>query len=516
MDLMRRLKSAFIIIMVLPIFMIIGLGKLMLDYQSISIKNSYNMDYDAEQLIFNPMQMISNVTTSVFNKVKTAAEKSPEKLEDMSYIDELNESLVKRSSFIIVRKGNQIVYDGRSDKSGDIVNILISHGNYDTFFNGGTYVAEKNPFFFKQQDFIYSDGTDGTLYVVTYVDMLMPRIRIMLMQIIVTFMAAIIITAVILIVWLYRSILHPLNTLKKATNEIIRGNLDYSISGDPEDEIGQLCCDFEEMRVHLKELIGMQKQYEHDSRELISSISHDLKTPLTAIKGYAEGIIDGVADTPDKQERYIRTIYTKASDMTSLVDELSFFSEIDCKSVPYNFKKISISGYFEDCIEEISLDLEMKGIKLEYENLVDVSVMVAADAEQLKRVINNIIGNSIKYLGKDSGKIVICISQEDETVKVSIEDDGIGIARKDLPFIFDRFYRADESRNSSKGGTGLGLSIVRKIIEEHSGRIWAESQEGAGTKLSFILPVYIEANKIHEGEIRPGRKERKRGNNTNG
>ncbi len=149
-------------------------------------------------------------------------------------------------------------------------------------------------------------------------------------------------------------------------------------------------------------------------------------------------------------------------------------------------------------MEELRLDLEVKNIKLVYENEVDHSVKVLADPEQMKRVINNIVGNAVKYLGKASGKITMNIKEYKKQIQISISDDGVGIAEKDLPFIFDRFYRADASRNSKKGGTGLGLAIVRKIVEEHSGRVWAESIEGQGTTIYIALPKYLEETKSTE------------------
>lgn len=510
MDLMRRLKTAFIIIIVVPIFMILATGKIILDYQLYSVQETYDIEQNPGQLISNPLKLLNRITRSTFNQIMLSAMKNPEQLEDLDYIRQLNNDLSDKFSFIVVRKDEEIVFSGNTEEFHKLNGSLPPYGSYNTIVDGGTYFDGKDPFLLKQQDFSYSDGSKGTVFVITDLKNMVPQIKHTAIQMIVSFILILITTAVILIVWLYRSILMPLNTLKNATKEIRKGNLDYSISGDPEDEIGQLCQDFEEMRVHLKELIGVQRQYEHDSRELISNISHDLKTPLTAIKGYAEGILDGVADTPERQEKYLKTIYTKASDMTMLVDELSFFSEIDCKSVPYNFKEININRYFEDCIEELSLELELKNIHLEYENKADKSIKVSADAEQLKRVINNIIGNSVKYLGKSSGHIFIKIIDNEEEVLVSIEDDGIGIATKDLPYIFDRFYRADASRNSKRGGTGLGLSIVKKIVEGHSGRIWAESTEDAGTILYFTLPKYYLTDKMAEGELRKGEhKERK-------
>ena len=256
---------------------------------------------------------------------------------------------------------------------------------------------------------------------------------------------------------------------------------------EDDDEIGQLCQNFEEMRIRLKESTEEKVQYDKESKELISNISHDLKTPITAIKGYVEGIMDGVASSPEKLDKYIRTIYHKANDMDRLIDELTFYSKIDTNKIPYTFSRINVATYFRDCIDEVGLELEARGVELGYFNYVDEDVYVIADAEQMKRVINNIIGNSLKYMDKKKGIINIRILDVGDFVQVEIEDNGKGIGPRELPYIFDRFYRTDSSRNSAKGGSGIGLSIVKKIVEDHGGRIWATSKEGIGTEIHFVL-----------------------------
>ena len=245
----------------------------------------------------------------------------------------------------------------------------------------------------------------------------------------------------------------------------------------------------------LKGQIERNIQYEKESKELISNISHDLKTPMTAIKGYIEGIMDGVADTEEKRNRYIRTIYNKVNDMNSLIEELFLYAKLDSNSVTYSFAKVNVDAYFQDCVEEISLDLESQGVDFGYFNYADRDTVIIADPEQLKRVVNNIIGNSVKYASPDRKLMIsLRIMEEAEFVKIEIEDNGKGIARNEVPLIFDRCYRTDASRNSSKGGSGLGLSIAKKIIEEHGGKIWAVSTEGVGTTMCFVLRKYKENN----------------------
>ena len=299
-------------------------------------------------------------------------------------------------------------------------------------------------------------------------------------------------TCSFLMAWIYRSILTPIETLKKATRNIRDGNLDFEVEIGDNDEIGELCADFEEMRIRLKESTEEKVVFDSQNKELISNISHDLKTPITAVKGYVEGLLDGVADTPEKQEKYLRTIYNKANDMDRLINELTFYSKIDTNRIPYTFNKINVKEYFDDCFEDIGMEMSQQQVALSYDNKVASDVMVIADAEQIKRVINNIVGNSIKYMDKQEKTIAIRVMDVGDFVQVEIEDNGRGIAAKDLPYIFDRFYRTDTSRNSSKGGSGIGLSIVHKIMEDHGGKVWATSKEGEGTTMYFVLRKYQE------------------------
>ena len=306
------------------------------------------------------------------------------------------------------------------------------------------------------------------------------------------YMIVVFITTTLLIYWIYRSVSVPLAKLQKAARNIKEGNLDFEIRQESDDEIGQLCQDFEEMRLRLKANAEEKVAFDRENKELISNISHDLKTPITAIKGYVEGIMDGVADTPERMDRYIKTIYNKANEMDTLINELTLYAKIDTNRIPYNFAKINVGEYFNDCIEEIGLDLESKNIGLAYFNYTDGSTQIIADPEQLRRVIHNIIGNSIKYLDKQRGLINIRIKDVGDFIQVEIEDNGRGIAAADLPYIFDRFYRADASRNSATGGSGIGLSIVKKIIEDHGGKIWATSKESIGTVMYFVIRKYQE------------------------
>ena len=318
------------------------------------------------------------------------------------------------------------------------------------------------------------------------------QVKLMAKDMILTATIILVFTALSVGLWIYRSIAVPLVKLKKATKNIKEGNLDFVLEVEGNDEFSQLCQDFEEMRKRLKESTEEKILMDKENKELISNISHDLKTPITAVKGYVEGIMDGVADTPEKMDRYVRTIYNKTNEMDHLINELTFYSKIDTNRIPYTFSKLNVEDYFSDCAEELGLEMETRGIELVYANYVEKGVQVIAEGEQIRRVIHNIVSNAIKYMEKPRGIIQLRVKDVGDFIQVEIEDNGKGIAAKDLPYIFDRFYRTDVSRNSSKGGSGIGLSIVKKIMEDHGGKVWATSRLGIGTIMYFVLRKYQE------------------------
>lgn len=350
---------------------------------------------------------------------------------------------------------------------------------------------------FREYQVRYSENgriSQNEIYDITIADSVngQDSVQIMTKDLYVTVLVILVFTSISVGLWIYRSIAAPLVKLRRATQNIKEGNLDFTLEVDGADEFSELCRDFEEMRRRLKDSAEEKLVLDKENKELISNISHDLKTPITAVKGYVEGIMDGVADTPEKMDRYVRIIYNKTNEMDHLINELTFYSKIDTNRIPYVFSKLNVEDYFADCAEEVGLELETRGIQLYYANYVDKDVLVIADGEQIRRVIYNIVSNAIKYMDKEKGVIQIRVKDVGDFIQVEIEDNGKGIAAKDLPNIFDRFYRTDVSRNSSKGGSGIGLSIVRKIMEDHGGKVWATSREGIGTIMYFVLRKYQE------------------------
>ena len=303
---------------------------------------------------------------------------------------------------------------------------------------------------------------------------------------IVVYIISFIITNMIMSYLFSKRIIKPIKDLKKATIEISTGNLNCEIIEDGDKEIQELCHGFEAMRVQLKDSITMKMKYDDNRKVLISSISHDLKTPITSIKGYVEGILDGVANTQEKRKNYLKTIYSKAEHIDHMIDDLLLYSKLDLNQIPFNFEKTDIIEYFNYCVYEIEPELIKNNIKIQLKNDLKTCKYVMIDRERMRRVILNIIGNSRKYMDKEQGEIILNLRETNYSIIIEIRDNGSGIDNDDINKIFYRFYRSDTARSGAKG-SGLGLSIAKQIVEGHKGRIWAVSHGDEGTSIMISL-----------------------------
>jgi signal transduction histidine kinase len=490
MKLKTRLLVTFLTIILLPVVLsgiaFAGIGLTLIRAQS----DNLDMKIADYFMFSDSAQTYSKATEEIFTSLQQQADLNAANFESEQFLEEVGRSLEGKSSYLLVRKNSDIYYTNNPKAAERIFDILPEYGD-ETENSGMGYFYDDLQKLVKQIDFSFQDGSQGSVFVITKINSIISRS--FLMDMFIAIVLILVFTSIMLTRWIHKGVFKPIEELNLAMQQIADGNFDYVLTAKCDGELEENYKNYEEMRLRLKESAEEKIQNDRKNRELISNISHDLKTPITAIKGYVEGIMDGVADTPEKMEKYIKTIYNKANDMDRLINELTIYSGIDSNRIPYNFHKINVSDYFGDCIEDVGLDLESKNIELNYSNLVTADTMIIADPEQLKRVINNIVGNSVKYMDKKKGMIDIRILDEIDSIRVEIEDNGKGISAKDLPNIFERFFRTDASRNSSKGGSGIGLSIVKKIIEDHGGYIWATSRENEGTCLHFVIRKYREA-----------------------
>lgn len=502
MKLRTRLLVTFLTIIILPIALTALSAFSVGYYIQRNAKEAYGLEKIDLSLMIDPVHSFTQLTNEDFENLKQTVDHDVDRLNDVAFLDEINEHLSTQSSFLIVRKGTSLFYTGNGAVTEEFFDSLGAYGMENREAESGYYYNNMEKVV-RQIDFTFSDGTQGSIFIITKITtFLSPKI---LRNILIMIITILLITSFTLTSWIKKGVFSPIRDLNLAMKNIADGNLEYTLPPQKpkkkKGEIDNLYENYEQMRLRLKESSDEKLQGDKQNRELISNISHDLKTPITSIKGYVEGIIDGVADTPEKVNKYVRTIYNKANDMDRLINELTIYSNIDANRIPYHFHKINISDYFSDCIEEVGLDLESKAIKLNYANLVSPDTLIIADPEQLKRVINNIVSNSVKYLDKKEGVIDIRILDEVDSIRVEIEDNGKGVSQKELGRIFERFYRTDASRNSAQGGSGIGLSIVKKIVEDHGGYIWATSKEGEGTCMHFVIRKYVEMQKDQHPEV---------------
>jgi histidine kinase len=222
---------------------------------------------------------------------------------------------------------------------------------------------------------------------------------------------------------------------------------------------------------------------------LIANISHDLKTPITSIKGYIDGINDGVADTPEKLSRYLNTIKSKADMIDDLVSNLSTFAKLEVSGLTFNTEQGDLRDLLLDVLDSYRIDLEQCGIELSIE-ISPTPLTVRIDGDKMRRVLTNIIDNSIKYRLPESKLLDVKCFADSGSAYIIIKDDGMGIAAGELTRVFDSFYRADSSRTSQIKGNGLGLGIAKQITEKNGGRLWLRSDGiNKGTTVTLNLPL---------------------------
>lgn len=486
-DLKNRVVVSFLALTIIPVILTALLVVVTLRLQTNKVREQYG-----EEVMYDNSRLLSELVNDVYKEAEQMTLDNPSQLEDKSYLNTLNAQLQRKQGFLVIRKQREIFYNGNTTISDTVLKQkLPAYGDreasdYSLMFQPyGRYLVRKI-------DFLFDDSVPGSIFIIINQNQLSPMVKSWLFTMITLIILLLLITSSLISFWIYRSVITPVNSLKQAAREIRDGNLDFSVQKSGLTEMDDLCSDFEEMRIRLKESAEEKMKNDQDSKELISNISHDLKTPITAVKGYCEGIIDGVADTPEKLDRYIRTIYNKTIEMDRLINELTLYSKINTNKIPYTFTKIHINEYFADCVEDLQLELQAKQVEFTYFDYLTEDCVVIADAEQLSRVINNIISNAVKYMNKSRKLINMRLRDVGDFIQIEIEDNGKGIAQKDLPLIFERFYRTDASRNSARGGSGIGLSIVRKIVEDHGGKVWATSKEDVGTTMFVVLRKYQE------------------------
>ncbi|MBS4201754.1 HAMP domain-containing histidine kinase [Bacillus sp. FJAT-49732] len=425
-------------------------------------------------------------TVELFNKLQKTASLNQEKFLNKDYFESLSEQLKREHVEVVIRKGNNVLFSS---------NQHISNGDLPTFGNegynpAGARVGEEH-YSIRQHDFYFKDGIQGSIFLLDDSASFVKFARTFFPILFGSLILSLVLTNVFLSYIVSRSILRPVRQLSAASEKISSGNLNFTIKSKSKDELGQLIRSFDSMRAQLKESLEVRDKYENNRKEIIANISHDLKTPITSILGYVEGLQDGVANSDDKREQYLDTIRSKATYMNRLIEELALYSKLDVNKLPFHFESVDILAFIKDYLEEINEELIEKDVQISF-NAIKGHANVLIDRDKLIRVMENIIFNSVKFMNKRPGKITISIREQENMIKVSVSDNGPGVSQDDLMSIFKRFYRTDPAR--STGGSGLGLAIASQIIEAHGGEIWAENMPMEGLRVNFTLKKSEDGN----------------------
>lgn len=288
-----------------------------------------------------------------------------------------------------------------------------------------------------------------------------------------------------------KRIFKPIQEISSSAKAIIQGNYDLEVirtywKTADENEVGDLIYAFELMRDELKAKQIKEEMLKKSQQELISCISHDLKTPISTIKAYSEGLRDNIAKNPAQQAEFVDIIIRKTDLLIHMIEELLQYSNAQLNQLDIYRREVYLLGYLSPLMEEIRVFAEQNGFQFTYEPKMS-DMIVCIDCKRITEVLYNLIENSMKYRSKTQGKIAVTAEYAEGYALIRVKDNGIGISPDDIPYVFDRFYRAEKSRSTSIPGSGLGLSICKYIINAHDGEIYCKSQPNRGCEIGFTL-----------------------------
>ena len=478
----RRLTISNILMLIIPVVLITALASIIRDpfFKLFEEKMDYiNADQPGAYMIQDSMHI------------------DIKKLEDKNFLNNISselENILKPTGYnLIIKYDNEVIFSNLTDRDNDAIDEI----GEDILIKSNSLVLENKRISLVKNSIKYNGKLVNIIAVNSDYKPRHIEIREQMKRLVAGYIAVVVILAIIIITItnfilsskIYKNLINPIKLLSYGADQIKNGNLDFDMNYEYDDEFKQVCDDFNEMRIRLKESVQAKLKYEENRKELVAGISHDLRTPLTGIKGYVEGLIDGVANTPEKVNKYLNTIHQKACDMDELVDRLFLFSKLDTGKYPFNFDIIYVREYFYDIYEEVFEDFSKKGLKLTYLNECSDKTQVKIDYREIRRVILNILENSLKYDNNIDKMSRIFVYEKDEWVFVEISDNGDGVDEKILHKLFESFYRVDQSRTNPSQGSGLGLAISKSIIEAHGGEI--EAFNNNGFTIVLKLPVIL-------------------------
>lgn len=472
MTVKKRLAISNIIMIVVPVLITVLAGIICLGGVYITLHNSNGFGFESSDDFYNTSRTISNSMYEIFEHGSS---------DTKSRLTAIGNIIDKETTFVKVYENGLDFYKSGNEKIADesLMASAKSIGNHAFVSN-----TEHELYYYT----IESHGNDYELYLFSNNNHMenstvKKMFIISVIVISVAIVSSIVLTNKFLIKFVFKKIEEPLDTLANGVREISNGNLDYRIDYTNDDEFLPVCTAFNDMASRLKKSVELARKDEENRKELLLDISHDLRSPLTSIQAYVEGLIDGVADSPQMRNKYLQTIKRKTTDIERMVSALFAYSKFDMEEFALNEEVISLPSFVNQTVDSIKDEYTSKGLDIEVKS--DTKVSVVADEELMIRIISNIIDNSRKYKNKDQAKCEIFITKENDLAKIEFADNGPGIDEKDKDKIFEVFYRTDKARSDTGNGSGIGLAFVKKAVLAMGGTVEARNNKDGG--LSIII-----------------------------
>lgn len=382
---------------------------------------------------------------------------------------------------LLIFRNGELEGGGRIPPSGDILSSALSHGGTATIF-GRTAARVRG-----------IGGAQAVLYEGLRVTGMSRSYRdVMFNGTVVSVVCAavvVLLTNTFLTRFVFKKILRAMDTLTDGVRQIREGNLSFRIDYGENDEFSAVCGAFNDMAGHLMSVEEARRRDEQSRRELTAGISHDIRTPLTSIKAYVEGLEQGVAETPGARRRYIETIKNKTGDLERIIDTLFLFAKLDTGEFPYRIERVDLSGAVRAIADEVSEEYASAGLEISAET--GAPVFVNIDAQQMRNVLINVFENSLKYKNKDRGRLGVSVSRENGEAVLVMSDDGPGVPGDAAGKLFGLFYRIDGSRSNPSRGSGLGLAIAERMVKHFGGSIEAKNIPDGGLSIIIKLPEAV-------------------------
>ncbi len=396
----------------------------------------------------------------------------------------LNESHATRGlgqTAVVLMEKDNILYNSEGFTMLEIKEMLMNLSVENNY-----YEYESNRYKIIAENFTMQDGSNYRIIILNQIVNVGDFYRSLLIFVFIIFLIVFVIASLIVQRQNMKNIIIPITDLTKEMEKLRIGELETAITDKGYGEIRELGSAIEQLRLQLKNSIYYQQRVDENRKFLISSISHDLKTPVTSIRGYIDGVLDGVANTDEKKEYYLSKAIEKTKMINTMIEDLLLYSKLDLNQMTFKKDKVNIVKYIESCIEDSSEDFLRENKRIIFENKLSTTIFVIIDVAKFKRVVQNIMDNAKRSIEVQTGQLKIMLRETNSSIIIEFKDNGKGISKQDLPHVFERFYRADTAREV-KGSSGLGLAIAKQIVEGLGGRIWAISENGQGASIIISL-----------------------------